>query len=82
MLEVLDHLRLVEEFIREYPVSPDRKVVHPGRGLVVGSPQIVVRDNPWSVYQDLANHIRDYREELILQTEAKLEARKSAMGVE
>ena len=82
MLEVLDHLRRVEEFIREYPVSPDRKVVHPGRGLEVGGGDIEDRDNPWSVYQDLANHIRDYTEDLIYKTEAKLEARKSAMGVE
>lgn len=69
MEEAIRHLREVEEFIRAYPIHPEKMVAVPGRGLEVGGHRIADRQNPFSIYQDLANHIEGHIKDLIAQSE-------------
>jgi len=62
--DALSHLRRVSNFIRNYPVLPSLQLRQTGRSLSVGEGPTRPRRNPWSLYQELANHIDDYIAEI------------------
>jgi len=70
-VNAINHLRAVEQFIRNYPIRPDMMLSKPGRGLSVGREKIEQRENPFTVYYDLANHIDGYIKELIMRGEGQ-----------
>jgi len=66
--DALSHLRRVADFIRHYPILPSLQLKQTNRGLSVGEGPMRARQNPWSLYQELANHIDDYIAEIAVTT--------------